>query len=87
MSCQMVNGQRRILAICEYVQNQESHVELGGKICYCNRLEADGSAKQIWDYEAHSHICIGVIILANLIADLCPNQLVTSIEFGTITAL
>ena len=83
----MGNVRQRILAICKYVQDQEFHVELGGKICYCNRLEVDGSAKQIWNYEAHIHICEGVIILTNSIADLCPNQLVTSIEFETITAL
>ena len=85
MSCQMGNGQQRILAICKYAQNQEFHVELDRKFCYCNRLGADGSAKQIWDYKAHIHICIGVIILANSIADFRPNRSVTSIEFETIT--
>lgn len=56
---ELLDGQQRILTICKYISEQEFYVELDGKICYFNQLEADGSAAQIWDYEVYVHICEG----------------------------
>lgn len=57
---ELLDGQQRILTICRYVYGvRDFPVELNEKPCYFNQLEADGSARQILDYEVHVHICEG----------------------------
>ena len=58
---ELLDGQQRILTICKYVNDQEFHINLEGKICYFKQLEAESRDNKILDYSVHVHICEGEV--------------------------